>query len=167
MPDNNYGINTVATQQLQPIIRERKSTNLNLHKRCEEDLRDFIDWFTDGSTLLSGDLNLPATGKFLRTLQIAYGLADVVREIYEENYQDIPASIYGKERIDHVLASWELLPYINDVRIDDCEHMKSDHLPVTFNLQWPAKKRNKKKLSQIKLQQKIPKTKSEDMETIK
>ena len=157
MPDNNYGLNTTATQQLQSIMREGKPVELNVRKRYEEDLQNLLNRFTDGYVLLSGDFNMSNKAKFFHNLQLRYGLADVVSEVAEEKYRFIPTFRYGKDRIDHVLASWELVPYINDVRIEDCELLRSDHLPVTFQLQWPSKNRDRKNVRHIKQwQQKRP-----------
>lgn len=82
--------------------------------------------------IIMGDFNMTQSSKFLRTLQEKFYLADVKNEKMSPEQATRRTYKWGKNRLDHIFASWSILPAIHDVTYGVYEDLNSDHLLVKF-----------------------------------
>ena len=132
MSQDNFGPFSPATQEYLQIYAENR--DLNLKQAFVEDLTKLLS-NNQCEHLIMGDFNSAAEVTFVQSLMLKNDLVDVIRVCGREEHHNIPTYSRGKTRIDYALASWGLIPDVEEAFYDDFEDY-TDHRALIVQLKW-------------------------------
>lgn len=144
-PNPKYGLFNTATQQYQALLRDKPDSDLHVRKQFEEDFHKFLLTCAECDIIIMGDFNMSPESKFIKTLCNKFHLSDVITEKLPADEASKSTYQFGRNRIDHVLASRETLKHITNIEIGDYGELNSDHRPIQFHLRWIPNKQEKRR----------------------
>ena len=133
----NYEIITSATQQYIELY-EKYQEPPHIRDTFAKDLKTFIAKH-QSEVLVMGDFNLPVEDTFIQRIISENDLFDTTTICGRPNQRKINTYKRGKNKIDYALATWALLPDIEDVVYGDFESY-ADHRPLYIKLKWDLSK---------------------------
>ena len=123
----NYELYTSATQQYVELCTpDTKSPNIK--DSFATDLRTLLNNHNT-ETIIMGDFNLPVEDPFIRRIITENDLFDTTQICGRQHQRNIHTYKRGKSKIDYALATWGLLPDIDDVVYGDFDTY-CDHRPL-------------------------------------
>ena len=118
-----------AYMQQWRTLRSRNNNDPNPRQQCLQDLKTLVRQYhqQDTPVILMWDANEPTTTKSMQEFLVDTNLVDIFEAAYDSD--DLPATCRrGSQKIDHVMVSPDLIPYIQRQGIETTGYgIPSDH----------------------------------------
>ena len=117
VPASNQGLLSTYAQQYQQIQEDTGQANPNVYDTFFKDLHALIEKHPNMHKIVMGDYNRPTEDEDISHLQATYNLRDIYADIHD--YKEFNTHKRGSRRIDYILVSAELTPFIQNIEYEE------------------------------------------------
>ena len=122
---STQGLMSTYAQQYQQIQEETGEAAPNVYKHYFNDLHTLLEKHQKTNKIIMGDYNRPIEDDEVAFLQAKFNQKDIYAEHHDENPNTHQR---GSQRMDYILISAELTPYIQNIEYEQFNQgLRSDH----------------------------------------
>lgn len=132
VPASTQGLMSTYAQQYQQLQEETGKAKPEVYTHYFKDLNSILEKNPTANKIIMGDFNCTTEDDEVAFLQSTYNLRDIYAEQHSEN---IHTHQRGSQRIDYMLISSELTPYVQHNKYEEFNQgITSDHRGLYMDL---------------------------------